>query len=974
MNWGGAGVEAGGLSRDESDASPRLRLGGALTCCRGILATHQTTTSARWLSRGCRLGAYGYNLVVRLLSDHYGEGTVSTNDVIVDALSLGCGARFMRCALQVNPAHYPGTFQGAEQDGGAARYTRAMVTKAREVGVAVLAITDHNSVRDVSRFRSAAQGTDVTILPGFELESTEGIHVLCVYSPDMEDQQMERFLGEFGVRDTEPSSTQCSYDFVTVLGKVREQGGIAVAAHSTGKKGLFKVLSGQARIRAWQCQDLLAVQIPGSIAQLPEDVRRILEDQNPDYRRSFPASRRQAVAALNAKDVTKPEDLDDASATCWIKMTDKVTVDGLRQAFLDPDSRLRLNSEPDPEEHAELVALAWEGGGFLDGAAVHFNENLNVMIGGRGTGKSTVVESLRYVLSLEPKGAEALRTHQEIVRQVIRPGTKLSLHVRCLRPAEVEYRIERTVPNPPVVRDHEGRVLELLPRDILPGIEVYGQHEISELTSSEEKLTSLLHRFVSSDESLRQRKAEVLRELKKTRLAIVQTASEMDDIDERLADLPRLEQTLERFQEAGLEDRLRDQSLLVREERILASVPERVQVFREASETIRRELPIDTTFVSEDALEGLPGAGILNGAGEVLEQLSRDLGKVTRRLQTALERADEGIEEIRARWSERKRRIDAAYQSILRELQKSAVDGEEFIRLRRDIENLQPLSKRRALLERVVDEHMDRRRQLLAEWEDVKAEEFRDLSRAARKVSTELRDRVHVEVCNAGNREPFVALLTQEIGGRLSETVAILGQVEDMSLPAFVEACRSGSDTVKKQYGLPPKQAERLAGASASTLMQIEELELPSTTDLKLNTAPLGEQPDWHALRQLSKGQKATAVLLLLLLESDAPLVIDQPEDDLDNRFITEGVVPRIREGKRRRQFVFSTHNANIPVLGDAELILGLRASGEASGGRAFISPEHMGSIDSPSVRALVEEVLEGGRTAFETRRRKYGF
>ena len=116
-------------------------------------------------------------------------------------------------------------------------------------------------------------------------------------------------------------------------------------------------------------------------------------------------------------------------------------------------------------------------------------------------------------------------------------------------------------------------------------------------------------------------------------------------------------------------------------------------------------------------------------------------------------------------------------------------------------------------------------------------------------------------------------------------------------------------------------------------------------------------------------------MLLLLLLESDAPLIVDQPEDDLDNRFITEGIVPRIREEKRKRQFIFSTHNANIPVLGDAELILGLSASGEADGNRARIAPEHMGSIDSPTVRALVEEVLEGGREAFETRRRKkYGF
>ena len=174
-------------------------------------------------------------------------------------------------------------------------------------------------------------------------------------------------------------------------------------------------------------------------------------------------------------------------------------------------------------------------------------------------------------------------------------------------------------------------------------------------------------------------------------------------------------------------------------------------------------------------------------------------------------------------------------------------------------------------------------------------------------------------------------------------------------------------------YSIPPAQAKRLADAPDEVLMRIEELELPSVTTIRLNTAASGEPPSWQALDDLSTGQKATAVLLLLL-DSDAPLIVDQPEDDLDNRFITEGVVPRMREEKRRRQFIFSTHNANIPVLGDAELILGLTAEGEAGGGQARIASEHMGSIDSQPVREIVEELLEGGKDAFETRRRKYGF
>jgi len=156
---------------------------------------------------------------------------------------------------------------------------------------------------------------------------------------------------------------------------------------------------------------------------------------------------------------------------------------------------------------------------------------------------------------------------------------------------------------------------------------------------------------------------------------------------------------------------------------------------------------------------------------------------------------------------------------------------------------------------------------------------------------------------------------------------------------------------------------------------ELEELDLAPTTQLELNVAAQGQPPQWQRLDDLSTGQKATAVLLLLLLESDAPLVVDQPEDSLDNRFITEGVVPKMREEKRRRQFVFATHHANIPMLGDAELIVGLTASGEAGQeGRARMPKEHMGSIDALSGRALVEEVLEGGREAFEMRRLKYGF
>ena len=885
------------------------------------------------------------------------------------------GARFYKCALQVNPQHYGGTFRGQPSDGDAISHAQAIVEKAIDLRIEVLAVTDHNSVSSIAAFRSAAHGRRLHIFPGFELSSSEGVHVLCLYPPETELDRLERYLGEFRIHDTNPSSEPADKPFTDVLKAVHRQGGISIAAHVTGNGGLFKVLQGQPRIRAWRDENLLAIQIPGAIDGLPLQIRQIVENDNPDYRRTHAPEEGLSIAVVNAKDIVEPKELGDRSATSWIKMHD-VSIDGLRQAFLDPGSRIRLNPEDgkfEPEKHMELVSLGWKGG-FLDGVKVWFNPNLNVLIGGRGTGKSTIVESIRSVLGLDPIGEEARKAHEGIVRHVLRSGTKISLRVRVQRPGVREYRVERTIPNPPFVREASGELSEIAPTDVLPGIEAYGQHEISELAKSPDKLTRLLDRFVERDKSLARRKASLRGELAKNRRALCDARTEIEAVEERLAALPALQETLKRFQEVGLEERLREQSLLVREERVLGSLPQRLAPFREALELLRKELPIDLAFLSERALAELPGREILSNSNQVLTDLGEEVDRVAGDLTRALERADQRLDQVRTAWDVRKQRVQAEYEQILRELQKSRVDGEEFIRLRRQIEEMRPQRDRLALLRRLEKEHDNQRRTLLAEWEDVKATEFRTFDRAAGNVSKKLRDRVEVEVKRAGNREPLFKMLRDEIGGRTKEAVESLRNSPELSLTGLVEACRSGADALRATYGITPGQAERLAAGEPEVFMRIEELDLAPTTTIRLNIAPSGKAPKWQLLENLSTGQKATAVLLLLLLESGAPLIVDQPEDDLDNRFITEGVVPRMREEKQRRQFIFSTHNANIPVLGDAELILGLSAAGEAEGGQARVAPEHVGSIDSQMVRELVEEILEGGREAFETRRRKYGF
>lgn len=888
------------------------------------------------------------------------------------ALALPNGSRLYRCALQVNPYAYLATNAKATTFASEDDYNQAMVAACKRNGIEIIGVTDHYRVHESVKLVEAARQAGIHVFPGFEAVTKDRVHVLCLFPPNREIASLVSYIGDCGVHGESATSALGKHDFVELLDAAKGWGALCIAAHATTNGGLLWQLDRQPRVHAWTNKNLLAASIPGTASEVPEaGIRQILENKNAEYKRDRP------VALINAQDVNGPDDLEKPGATCLIKMSE-VSLEGLRQAFLDPMSRIRLNSEPPAAPHSELVAMTWEGGRFLDGASIHFNENLNVLIGGRGAGKSTVVESIRYVLGLDPIGDGARAAHESIVRHVLRAGTKVSMRVQTYRPKKLQYTIERTVPNPPVVRDADGQVVPLTPADVMPRAEVYGQHEISELAKSQEKLTRLLERFAQRDPVVAKRKHEVVQELRKSRLRTLELDGEVAAVHERLDSLPGLEQTLRAYQDAGLEERLKERSVLLREERVLDTAAERLAPLETAFADLRQLLPIDRAFLSPKALEDLPGKETLRKVDDVLTKADADLSESIRGFHTALQRAGSGVAVVRAEWDERKRAVLSRFEKILRELQQSKVDGEEFIRIRRQIEELRPLKERQAALARDAKENAERRRNLLAEWEDLKTAEFLELDRATREIRRWSEKRVEVVVTSGRNRERLRKLLVDKIGGRLSEVLDVLDAREDLSLPELAASMRSGRDALVQKFALTASQADRLAQAPPEVSMLVEELELLPTTTISLNVAAENEVADYRPLDQLSTGQKATAVLLLLLLDSDAPLIVDQPEDDLDNRFVTDGVVPRIAAQKRRRQFVFATHNANVPVLGDAELIVGLTAKGEAGGdepqGKVTVDPKYMASIDSEPVRRLVEDLLEGGKAAFEMRRLKYDF
>ena len=875
------------------------------------------------------------------------------------------GARFYRCALQVNPFAYLKRHSRPLPSASEAEYNRQIVDACKTVGIEVIGVTDHYRIRESISLIRAAETAGLTVFPGFEAETKEGVHFLCLFEPGTPPEQIEARIHYCGVVSGSELSPAGHYDCQELLDDAAQWGVIFIAAHATSEKGLLRVLKNQTRTKVWRNESLIACSIPGRTKDAPQEFRDILENKDPNHRRT------RRLAIINAQDVSSPSDFARSGAVTLVKMSN-VSVEGLRQGFIDPEVRVRLVGDFESALHSEILHISWQGG-FLDNDEIRLNGNLNVLIGGRGSGKSTSVESIRYALGLSPLGSEAQKTHNGIVQQALRSATRIRLLVRSHRPAEKLYWIERTVPNPPVVKDESGAVLNLRPQDILPGVEIYGQHEIAELAKSPEKLTGLLRRFREEETTLENRKLEIRRKLETSRGRILEIRKEIALVEEKLAGLPALQETMKRFQDAGLEDKLKVQSLLVREEKILATIRERLTPFQELIQDWGDNLPIDRLFLSQQALDDLPGAAILRRGDSVLKNFDRDAETALKGLETALAEAHTSIASIETEWQKRKEASTAEIERILREVQKtvSKLDASEFVRLRRQIEDLTPLSGRRRTLKKSLDSALQERNSLLLEWEEAKAENARSLERAAKKVTNKLKGVVRVNVIPGGNRDPLFALLREEVGGQLQTTIDRLSERYDFSLREFVAACRGGATRLADSFALTPTQADRVAKASEETFMKLEEVEFPTPTSMQLNLAADGQPPIWQDLENLSTGQKATAVLLLLLLESDAPLIVDQPEDDLDNRFITDGIVPKIREEKERRQFIFATHNANIPVLGDAELVVTLNPDGA---GHATIPPDWRGSIDCVTVRDNIGEVLEGGREAFEIRRLKYGY
>ena len=841
----------------------------------------------------------------------------------------------------------------------------AFVQALVDQGLHVVAITDHNTGDFVDKAVDAAKelarrgGPRLTILAGVELTVNPGVHILAIL-PDGGTDAVHHLLSTLGLQPEQRGREEAIIEKAVseVAQAVHELGGIVIGAHCGSSKGVVEAMKGQARIRAIEALDLLEVGTNSSGGSAAKTEKFVRDDL------------RMASTFIVGSDSHDPRALPE---TIWVKMA-QPTFNGLRQVLFEPALRVR-RSPPLQVEHPRILGMAVTGG--LYGAErLLFSPNLNVLIGGRGAGKSAVIDLLRFAFHHEPGRDDERRLLQDRQSGFLAGVGEVVVHARdssggrfaIVRAGVFELDSKKRIRFQEKARVFEVTGAGLIPRQVAPSdvvpVEFYGQGEVSKLSERADEQLRLIDDNLP-DSNADARESGLIETAERIETELATSEAEVDTLSASIAERPKLAADLK-----DLSDRLKDP---IFGQRALWSAEQ--QYFERAEAwLVELESGTKTTIPNVPATpagsEKWPSIVEVSELVVAMQDLSTSTHAKSDEMTKAIQATRTNIATMKAPWETKHKAAEADYHEKLRELGAST-----HAKAAEEQRNLQ------ARLSKLDEEHIPRRKQLeesiaarKQEWLNV----LHDLSavRAARnaerqKVVTnlnqELAPRVRIVLDESGDRDGYADFVCGwlEGSGMMHREEQIAAVCSKLAPDQLADVIAAADLTSLMAAGLTNANAGRvIAHFSPSAIRQLRRFEVPPMVKVQLRRE--GEMT-YTDLRGLSVGERCSAVLAIALLNKRRPLVVDQPEDDLDHSFVTESVVESLRAAKDNRQILAASHNPNIPVLGDAEMVIRV----ERLAGKDACRVKAHGGLELPIVTEQVQ-MLEGGPEAFERRRRRY--
>ncbi len=849
------------------------------------------------------------------------------------------GATWLRADFHLHTkADKEFSYTGNEND-----FCRLYVEKLKEQNINTGVITNHNKF-DKNEFvslRKKAIKEGIGLFAGVEFSLKEGIHILVVFDDKWyqgETDNINKFLGNafygianydkpnypnsnFNLKETVDALDKIGYDYFIVL------------AHIDDTNGLFTELRGRTQedfVRQESFNRVLAVQKSANL----ENYNKLCQWLN----------RKSKIACVEGSDNAYGGiDAIGKGKVTYIKLGD-FNFEALTFALTDSEYRVSRKDKPEIK-NAYIKSIAFEGG-LLEGTRIDFSPELNNLIGIRGSGKSSLLEVLRYVLGISlPVNAADPDYKNSLVTRSMGSGGKAI--VTIVNKQNEEYRIEKLY----------GQKEDIYKNNILqPGISIeatgfnspiyFGQKDLSNKGKDFEG--DLIQRLIgtrlkSVQVKIEQKKREVenlISELKK-----LQNLKDLKKETE--AQIQNSKHQLNFFKEKGVEDKLKQQTLFDSD---ISKLVQNESTVRSYLSELASIISNHDYFFQQEITGSEINKELFEEAKKIIQELKIEFEKLKTVQKTSL-LSQKKLKEVIAKINIKKEGLKEEFAKIKREINTDTINPDNFLNLNRQIET--------ALLKLKEIEKSEKRRsdlqtnllERLTELDNLWLEEFNVLNKEVKRIN-EAESKISIDVEFKGRRDKLTDKMKQVFKGTGIRETAY--QEIEANYKDFIQIYKDNSkldDILNENH---------LVDFKRRFSENLEDL-LAFKVENKIVILYNGKSLDKHSL-----GQRASALILFLLAQRENDvLIIDQPEDDLDNQTIYDEVIKELKKIKGNMQFIFATHNANIPVLGDSEKVV------SCSYDEKKITV-HSGTIDNHQTQRFIVDIMEGGDEAFNRRKNIY--
>jgi type III restriction enzyme len=928
------------------------------------------------------------------------------------------GAEFRKADFQI---HSPrdGNWDGARpEDGLGATPAAAAIHTARETfcrsfiqkcvseGLRAISITDHHEgvycyrILKAKEKLDAEKGpTDLWIFPGMELTCKDACQALVIFDANLPVALFEKARAKLGLpADTKPENSKgiavepLDYNIADLQAlldsdaELRDRFIIFPHVKPEGHKtvlrtGFHKRFKDLPYVGGYMDQCYPDQLNPGD--------RRILDGEIPAW-----ASEKRGV--FSCSDARHADFRLIGNHATWIKLASP-TAESLRQAMLAPDSRIRYEEPKLPS--AVIASVTVKGSKYLKDGTYNFNQQMNSVIGGRGAGKSTLLEYVRFALGcsaidgMSGQGRASERLQELLLSTLDQTTGTISLNVQ-LNGAPVI--VTREMAKRSVIKvDAAGSTTPSSVEEVrrLIPTQQYRQGELSELAREDaanrllQLVTGQAASQIAEIEAKLKKNSQSLSEAlaKAVRLSAAKLARAHTETQAKL--LKAQVENLRKQLTSGNQPAIADHDKYLQQQTTIESTTERLRLMREQLAGSLDEFAAEIRNLATGQ-PMIPGIAKLTQAFDVFRSAVQNeppaKGQFIQQRDELVKWFDEAISSLEAAAIEWKPTLDkhqADYDEQKKALQgkQSVLDSIESLngQLRTASQLLDGATVEETTL-RDADKQLDelRKERVIHQTElhTLVGKQVATIKEASSNLArgqlsptpdfTEAHEAVRRVLELPSLREARIDALVSSV--LKAPDIAAQWKALQDEMIALVK-WKEGAPTEK---GVPPatpilyaaledgfmeKLRERISADRVAIALQailrprVEIFQLRDGTEIEF--------------RKASQGEQAATLLNILMNQSNGPLIIDQPEEDLDNRIIND-IIRTIRKTKAERQLILATHNANIAVNGDSENVIEM-VLGER---KAF------GAIDEPDVRDAITKTMEGGKDAFELRRKKYNF